>query len=163
MPTGTVEDPVISVEENVLTSNVPTGNQWLFNGEEIEGATGQTLIAEASGEYRLLISNDGCAKVSQPVTITVTVTDVYEQHNKGISFYPNPASDFIQIQGLALPASAVSYSLVNATGQTVAAGEISPDAMLQGSTVDVQELHPGIYFLLLRTTSWQHQAKIIIK
>ena len=163
MPTGTVEDPIITVEENVLTSNVSTGNQWLFNGEEIEGATGQTYVAEASGEYHLLVSREGCAKVSQPVAITVTVTDVYEQHNKGISIYPNPTSDFIQLQGLALPASAVGYSIVNATGKTVAAGEIAPDAMLQGSTVDVQHLPPGVYFVLLRTTAWQHQAKVIIK
>jgi hypothetical protein len=163
MPTGTVEDPVISVDGNTLTSNVATGNQWLYNGEEIEGATGQTYVAEATGEYHLLITKEGCSKVSQPVAITVTVTDVFEQHNKGISFYPNPASEFIQVQSLSLPTSTVMYSIVDGTGKTVSAGEIDAVSMLKGTTLDVSHLPAGIYFLMLRATSWQHQAKVFVK
>lgn len=163
MPSSTLEEPVISVEDNILTSNVSSGNQWLLDGEEIEGATEATYVPPISGEYRLRITWEGCSRISEPVSITVTVTDVYENKNKGLEFYPNPASEYIQIQSPSLPPSTVVYySIINAVGMQIQKGEIESDVLMKGSVIDVQHFPSGIYFFMLRTTGWQYQAKFVI-
>ncbi|SFH24250.1 Ig-like domain-containing protein [Pontibacter chinhatensis] len=46
--------------------------QWLVNGEEIDGATGRTYLATATGDYSVRVSNGICTKTSTEVTVTVS-------------------------------------------------------------------------------------------
>jgi len=55
-----------------LTSSSSTGNQWSLNGTPIGGATGQTYVASASGNYTVVVISGGCTSSASPTT-TVTV------------------------------------------------------------------------------------------
>jgi hypothetical protein len=55
-----------------LTSSSATGNQWYLNGNPIGGATNQTYVATASGNYTVVVTTSGCSSSpSTPTTVTV--------------------------------------------------------------------------------------------
>ncbi|HEX6833743.1 MAG TPA: hypothetical protein VF132_09455, partial [Rudaea sp.] len=56
-----------------LMSSIATNNQWLLDGNPIGGATSQTYLANASGSYTDVVTNDiGCASSASTATV-VTV------------------------------------------------------------------------------------------
>ncbi|MEJ6583630.1 MAG: gliding motility-associated C-terminal domain-containing protein [Crocinitomicaceae bacterium] len=60
-----------------LTSSSATGNQWSLNGTPIGGATNQTYVASAAGNYTVVYTSGGCsslASVATTVTINPTPT-----------------------------------------------------------------------------------------
>lgn len=163
MPSGSMPDPVITVEENLLTSNSSSGNQWFLNGEEVEGATGATLVPETSGEYSLQVTLDGCSRVSEPVEVTVTVTGIREGTAEGIRFYPNPASAWIRVQAESLPAGTVSYSIMNTAGVQVASGSCDAQHLIKGYEFDLRALAGGVYFVQLRTGDSTIRGRFIVR
>ncbi|HVT04339.1 MAG TPA: carboxypeptidase regulatory-like domain-containing protein, partial [Thermoanaerobaculia bacterium] len=59
-----------------LTSSSASGNQWYLNGNPIGGATNQTYIATASGDYTVIVTDgNGCTSASSAIT-TVTVNPI---------------------------------------------------------------------------------------
>ena len=72
------------------------------------------------------------------------------------SIYPNPANDIIHINASATVTNE-SYSIVNTLGQTVLNGKLENDR----STINVQTLQAGIYFLQIANK--QTQSYKIIK
>ncbi len=59
----------------LLTSSSATGNQWSLNGTPIGGATNQTLIVSASGDYTVVVTSGGCTSLASAVT-TVTANAI---------------------------------------------------------------------------------------
>jgi hypothetical protein len=58
-----------------LTSSSASGNQWYLNGNPIGGATAQTYLATASGNYTVIVTSLGCSSAASAVT-TVTVNPI---------------------------------------------------------------------------------------
>lgn len=93
--------PVISIQgqdgisqELSLVSSSTTGNQWLKDGEEIPGATGQSIEVTESGTYQVMVTGEGgCSAISDIVAITSTP----EIKTLSIKLYPNPAGDMTSI------------------------------------------------------------------
>lgn len=163
IPSGTLAEPVITIgEDNMLNSSISSGNQWLLNGQEIEGATSDTYAPQEPGTYSLVVTLEGCSRTSEPVDVTATITGIFENQDHNISFYPNPASDFIRIQLDADPSSLVSYTITNAIGSQVMYGEMDAQKIRNGTPIDVRRLPSGIYFLNLRSTGWNIQRKFIV-
>jgi len=55
-----------------LTSSGVTGNQWYLNNNPIGGATNQSYVATASGNYTVTVTASGCTSAaSAPTTVTV--------------------------------------------------------------------------------------------
>ncbi|MEJ8804490.1 T9SS type A sorting domain-containing protein [Pontibacter sp. H249] len=61
-----------SVMLNANTGSGITGYQWFRNGAEINGATGSSYSAGASGAYTVRTSSGTCTKTSSPIEISVT-------------------------------------------------------------------------------------------
>ena len=60
-----------------LTSSSATGNQWSLNGTPIGGATNQTYVASAAGDYSVVVISGGCTSAaSAATTVTVNPTPV---------------------------------------------------------------------------------------
>ncbi|MEA2206503.1 MAG: hypothetical protein QOE77_3279, partial [Blastocatellia bacterium] len=76
-PTITPDGPTTFCEAGsvTLTSSSATGNQWYLNGNPIGGATNQTYVANASGDYTNAITINDCASASSAAT-TVTVNPI---------------------------------------------------------------------------------------
>ncbi len=54
------DDVTLGLEGTTFTSSYATGNQWYLDGTLIEGATGATLTAQASGLYTVEVAVNGC-------------------------------------------------------------------------------------------------------
>lgn len=94
IPTITVQGTDGISTEVFLQSSSPTGNQWLRNGTEIPGATGQTLEITQAGSYHVKVAGStGCFSVSTSTVITAHP----EIRLQKIRIYPNPAEDRAKI------------------------------------------------------------------
>lgn len=183
----TLDSVVIKVASNTLTSNYANGNQWFFNGEKIEGATGQMIQAQQSGTYVVEASAQGCTTSSQ-VEFTIPIAEEtptpgeeelpnHEEEEQQqpappaeeVSFYniisisPNPFSGTAMIQ--------VSDSFKNVTKVRVMnnMGQILQHVTLEqaeGKKIGYIRLdnHPsGIYLVQIFSTTGIHERKIIKK
>ena len=91
--TITVYDyPIAEITENgaILTASEAESYQWLLNGEELEGATEQTLLPTEDGAYSVIVTNEGnCSSTSAEVIIV----SISELGSSPILIYPNPMTD----------------------------------------------------------------------
>jgi hypothetical protein len=58
-----------------LTSSSASGDQWYLDGNPIGGATAQTYIATASGNYTVIVTTGSCSSVPSAATV-VTVSPI---------------------------------------------------------------------------------------
>ena len=111
--------------------------QWYFNGNPINGATGQSYTATQNGSYFVKVTNDiGCAGYSD--TITIFPAGVYNlgNTNQNISIYPNPAKNILYL----------SYSNIKDGSVTITdiAGKTLITEPLTNS-INISKLAKGIY------------------
>ncbi len=59
----------------LLTSSSASGNQWYLNGNPLNGETNQTYTATASGNYTVVVTDNGCTSAPSSAT-TVTVNAI---------------------------------------------------------------------------------------
>ena len=60
----------------VLSANSGAGlsYQWVLNGVNILGANSVTYLANSTGNYQCIVTQNGCSDISTPITVTVTST-----------------------------------------------------------------------------------------
>lgn len=80
----------IILSGDTLASLPAAAYQWLKDGVEISGATGQVYVAQEGGLYTLQITDaNGCKAVSAPIVITGLME--YEEHV--LTIFPNPTNE----------------------------------------------------------------------
>ncbi len=138
-----IPDVTITQNNNTLsTTTLGNSYQWYLNGEPIPGATNDSLqvVDNFSGVYQLLVYFDyGCQYSNN-------IAQVAEFEKTTLNIFPNPATDFIEINGL----HNCSYTILNLQGQLVQAGNLS----VENSTILFNELPKGSYFLHLNGVSF---------
>ncbi|HKO79714.1 MAG TPA: T9SS type A sorting domain-containing protein, partial [Chitinophagaceae bacterium] len=87
--------PVITVTGNLLSSSAATGNQWLLNGIIIPAATNQQYNVQASGQYTVKVSHNGCSAVSDVFNFVSTAITNPSAWNNEVLIYPNPVTNKI--------------------------------------------------------------------
>lgn len=76
----------------------------------------------------------------------------------GISIFPNPANDVLNLNWINGISGNVAYNLYNATGQLVTSGTVAQPM----GTVDVSDLTPGLYTLNLDTEKGLMFTRVMI-
>lgn len=143
--------PEVSVADGILKSSAVAGNQWLLNGEVIEGATQPSYKPVVNGDYQVQVIKSSCSKISAP--FTYVITGIEPQHF--IQLYPNPAQHSVSVKGILNP---TPYKLINQWGQAVHSGLLTP-----AHTEIELKLPSGLYLLALNTESGIQRHKFIIK
>ncbi|CAN5240666.1 hypothetical protein BH09BAC1_BH09BAC1_16650 [soil metagenome] len=89
--------PVVTNNNNVLSSSTATSYQWYRNGAIIPNATGQTFTPTQSGTYKVVITNvDGCSNESDAVSVTIVgISNV--NNDLTITVNPNPSNGMFYI------------------------------------------------------------------
>jgi uncharacterized protein YaiI (UPF0178 family) len=65
--------PIVTKNNNVLTSTISTSYQWFFNNIPLAGSVGQNHIAANTGSYQVQITNaQGCIAKSDSILVTIT-------------------------------------------------------------------------------------------
>lgn len=146
-------DPVISSLDGVLVSNLDEGNQWVFNGEDIEGATGSVFEPIQDGEYFVRLTSKLRSDISNAF--------VYRLREPGaervIQLFPNPASDAISISGISAGSNA-RYRIVSIGGAVIAEGMMDEEQRVKLP----DGIRPGEYLLVLPTLGGQ-SIRFVVK
>lgn len=140
--------------------------QWYSNGNMLPMATMNSFMANMEGTYNCIItSSAGCSdSASIAVTLIDTCnTNVGNLDVSGILVYPNPTSDFVNVDFKDFNAGNVSgIMLVSSEGRLVYKSEKTQE-METSVQIDVSEQISGIYFLIIDTDSERLMKEIRIE
>ncbi|MFZ4523246.1 MAG: T9SS type A sorting domain-containing protein [Bacteroidales bacterium] len=153
--------PIVTAVGYVLTSSAPTGNQWLYNGTPIPGATGQSYVVTlATGWYSAMVTLNGCSSdTSNAIFFVVGVDD---QNTGNIEIYPVPNIGHFKITILNCPAHDYQVEVFNTLGEQIYSSRIS---ILSGKAEKVVDLGPvpvGLYTLVLQNSDSRVTRKILV-
>ena len=116
--------PAITQNGDALTTGNYTVYQWLLNGAQINGATGVSLRANASGNYQVIGTDaTGCADTSVVYAFS-TLGLSNATGNAEINLYPNPGNGNFY---MSTPASflGAAYTVIDNLGRKIATGNFS--------------------------------------
>ena len=148
-------DTALYRNENPETND----NIWLDIADEtIKRVVPPVTDIDASAEHIVLVTAGKGMLVSGNDT-TLSLED-FDRNDFKVNVYPNPTQDVITIQSSQLNET-LKLELLNKLGQIVLKSEI-----LQGitsSTMNVQTLNNGLYFLKISSTTSNKTYKVVIK
>jgi len=141
------EIPIITKNENTLTSSVSDSYQWYHNGVPVPSATAQTYTYTQNGKYWVSVTNEfGCTSISEEMD--VDDVGIAETHcNASLRVYPNPTTGQLIIDNGELTIENVeieNVEIYSVVGQKLLSIESLKSTE---TTIDVQHLANGMYFL----------------
>ena len=143
-----VPQPSIVVSGSTLTASPDFGGdiQWYLNDEIILNANDQTYVALETGVYSVEFSYpDGCVGTASSDTTSVTVTSIVNAEKLGLSVYPIPASNELNISS---PKNEI-VTVYDMLGNVISTFRIPPGT----SSLNTSEYASGIYFLKTATST----------
>ncbi|MGJ3233699.1 T9SS type A sorting domain-containing protein [Marivirga sp.] len=153
-----LEPAVVTLTENGLSSNYENGNQWLFNGEPINGATSQTISIDRTGVYSVEVSTEFCTIQSEGITLTSNKKGLMAV---GFRAYPNPIRNDLNLKYTGDEYLGLSSVVVtDLRGKTVYNGlhDFQRESKLQ---IPLNEISSGVYFITVETKHFRAQQKLI--
>jgi len=141
-----VSDPIITLTGNELKANAKNGVQWYYNNSVIPIATGATYTPIKSGDYYVVISENGC--ISNPSNIIF----------KGLKIiiYPNPTDGIINIEGLTSDRE-VDVLVYSVDGKLLKTLKITSD----NPTIGLTGFARGTYLIDINDNYWVHYGKVV--
>ncbi len=114
--------------------------QWVncINNTAVTGATSQAFTPSATGSYKCIITYLGCVDTSTCNTFVKTV-GVDHTNNNLLLIYPNPANDYIYIDGVQ---SEQIFHIYDVQGKLIFNTTLKED-----SKISIDKLMPGIYII----------------
>ncbi len=146
--------PVITINNFILVSNTPYGNQWYNQDGIINGAINPTYTVSSNGNYYDIVTLNGC---SSPPSNIIYVTNVGIDPAGSIttvSIYPNPFRNELIIETIGLQEE-ITFEILNSLGQIVFKGSFK-----EKTIIPTTGLVSGTY--LVRLTKGGERAMIRI-
>lgn len=131
----------LSEDNGTLVSSSDAGNQWLLNGEIIEGATSKTYAPSETGDYSVLVTFGECQLESSPIVFVVT--GIKDGVIKEVSVYPNPVNDYLTIQINNTQTLNGKLKIYNSNGRLILEGSLFENK----SQLNVNSLPKGLYLI----------------
>jgi Secretion system C-terminal sorting domain len=150
--------PINTVTDNgggSFTANQAGANyQWIDCGTNgpISGAINQTYVAPSFGNYKVIVTLNGCEIES--ACQSFLSTEDFDVKN-ALQVYPNPSKDRFSI----ISNYDFSFKLVNQIGQTL---QLFSSTSNIEKTIEISHLSKGIYFLNGTTSEGNTISKKII-
>ena len=142
---------VTSNNANLSTESFAT-YQWLFNGNDIQGADQQNYIATQNGDYSVKVTDaNGCENISDAVNVTIVGVMNYDL---GFMIYPNPTSGIINIE------TAINHAEINIItleGKLV----FRQKANNNTTTIDVSTLAHGMYIIEMKANEAISRVRVV--
>ena len=148
--------PTITTDGGLLTSSSNTGNQWLKNGADIPGATGNTYTATTPGAYSVKVTIDGCSAESDPTTIVGTD----ETFASAAFIYPNPATSTVRVE---LPSlvSPTTVDIFTVTGTRKESILLGATGGMPAAEFNVASYPEGMYIVMITSREGRMTRKLV--
>lgn len=151
----------VTATSGSLTANQQFANyQWLDcnNGSSvIPGAVSQTFLPSTNGYYAVEITLSGCPSDTS-ICYQITTAGLTTLNGSEIKIYPVPSKDLLTIE-MSKPGN-YAVQLLNLTGQNLR-GESK--LFTSELTLDVSDLHPGLYIAAIKSDNGQTAFKRFVK
>lgn len=145
--------------------NIPTDNYTPGSDLEIE-----YVLADYTNALNTGYNNNGHTephfKIHSYLVIyfnSMVNVDDNEKFIENISVYPNPTSDYINIEFLKSFSDKVSIKMYDVSGKTVYSSEIEKVTENDISAIDVSEFSTGVYTMQIISSLSSYEKKIIIR
>ena len=153
---------VVIISANGMALEATSGfvsYQWIDeNGANILGATSQSFTPTSEGEYSVeVMDQNGCIGISNSVSYII---ESIEDHNRILSVYPNPATDWIIIETKENINN--DLNIINIFGELVYT--ISSDKLSDNhEKINMSELSKGMYIIQLINNNTIINHRIIVQ
>lgn len=155
IPTVTIEGTDGISTEVSLVSSSTVGNQWLKDGERIDGATGQHLEVTQAGTYQVMVTGaGGCVSLSE----VVAITSAPEITTLTLKMYPNPSGDEVHID-FGRETAIDRVFLYSSNG--VKLREMTEEMVVSQLRLDLTGLSPGHYIVQVEGVGLFERLKLI--
>ncbi len=155
-PSG-LEKPLVSIHNDTLFSDWNGTQQWYCNGSAVPGANSNFLIPEINGDYSVVAERSGCFSDSSD-QIVVTFTNISENlANMDVRVFPNPCSDWLNINIEGQNTEALKLSILDMTDQTLYEQQLFSSIVLP-----TNGFPPGIYILRIEGKYVNFNEKIVV-
>ncbi len=140
--------PNIYVNGDTLSTDSAHSYKWFFNDKEIPNSNTQSIVANKSGEYFVMIFNEyQCSNNSDVSDIVSNVA--IKNYEKGFVISPNPFDDYVHI----IPKS--NYENIEISISDLLGREIINDKfnnIISGNDILIQlpNLNSGLYFVIIK-------------
>jgi len=150
----------VTLGSNVLTANASGASYQWYDCEtnsNVADASDQEFYPLISGEYAVIVQQNGCTDTSNCVEIMLW--NVKEINQNFIQIAPNPVNDFIQFTTSG-GFNITTIEVLDLNGKVIL--KASFDEIIQNS-IDVTTLISGFYFVRFNSSSNQELIRIVKK
>ena len=154
---NTVDVSITQAGATLTANEVGATYQWLNCPAltPINGATDQVYNAIASGDYAVIITNNGCADTSACVTVVITGI-IENEFGSRLLFYPNPTEGDLSID------LGETYSNVSITMTDLAGRVIQSRTYTESQRLYLHLDEPaGVYFLRIQARDKQAVLRVV--
>jgi len=142
--TITIIDTAVTVSGATLSSNQNGATyQWIDcnnNNAPIAGATNQSYVATANGDYAVIVSLNGCTDTSAcKKVLSIGLSD---QGNTTILIYPNPVQSTLYVQHNTIIKTII---LTDITGREIAVESEKTNSNM--TILNISSLSKGVYYI----------------
>ncbi|MCB0738476.1 MAG: T9SS type A sorting domain-containing protein [Bacteroidetes bacterium] len=133
------------IADSIFTTATADDFIWYFNDDEQAAHRGKAYVSDpATGNWHVAVVNAaGCVseKSDEVVVGPISIVEI----EKGLSIYPNPASDVLHIQLTEVYTEETELVILNSLGATV----FREKAFLGTQLLSISSLEPGVYFVMV--------------
>ncbi|MEJ0057148.1 MAG: T9SS type A sorting domain-containing protein [Bacteroidota bacterium] len=143
---------------NLISTRLATVYQWLKDGQLVASANSRSYNNKGiPGSYTVLTFSETCNKRSDPFLIT-GIEEVEKIASDKIKIYPNPTSDFLQIES---DNAVIAALIMDAVGREL---RLEMEPVGEGRyRINVSAIPTGLYILKTVTKVKIDLQKIIIR
>lgn len=142
--------------ETITATEIGATYQWYDcnAGTMINGATMQSFTPTTNGDYRVLITKNGCTVES--ACVTIASAGISSLNALNLSIYPNPTKGEFTLSTDEMGATVAILSL---DGKTVVANQVINSAK---TTFNLSNLDKGVYFIKVSQNGMQRIERIVL-
>ncbi|MFT5917798.1 MAG: hypothetical protein ACJAWV_004120 [Flammeovirgaceae bacterium] len=125
----------------------PTGSnyQWFLDGTAIIGATSQTHIATALGNYTVSFTTANSCEITSEVTIITGIN--FNDISNSLNIFPNPTSGILNLTMENKLLGKFSLRVIDASGKEVMTTSFSKEDATLSRSLDMSKFPSGLYLL----------------
>ncbi|MBL7718538.1 MAG: Omp28-related outer membrane protein [Flavipsychrobacter sp.] len=116
---------------------------------------------DATTPNNRIVKNSMEAHVTPGSGNTLAVSEVVNNISE-VTIFPNPASEEVFVNGIITETSDVNISITNSVGQIVAAKNISKVSGELNTSMQLEELSGGLYFITITTNNSKKTERLVI-
>ncbi len=153
--------PTFSQNGDTLTSSAATAYQWFYGSFQISGATNQTYVAQASGNYYVMTTDiNGCQASSQPAWVSLIGIDEIGS-DIFVNLFPNPVSSQLTLLMESNHRLNVHIEVFDAIGKKIFTDEFVFMSSPMKKEIDFSAIAPGVYFISIETKESRLIKKVV--